>query len=191
MKKFISVLLALIMALSVFATVSFAEEGERTMKFNSDGKLRVMHVTDTHFEDYNASPSCWAIGYACDKEKPDIVVITGDNVQNCENPDDTKKLIDKLMTVFEERNIPVAVTFGNHDSEAGPMTRADIMEYYNIPFERTMAFGDGHNDIGLFKAVKTSIAMKNAHPSLLEIATHTTDSNLDQGVLKFLKEYFK
>lgn len=67
----------------------------------------------------------------------------------------------------------------------------DIMEYYNIPFERTMAFGDGHNDIGLFKAVKTSVAMKNAHPSLLEIATHTTDSNLDQGVLKFLKEYFK
>jgi hypothetical protein len=34
------------------------------------------------------------------------------------------------MNIFESRNIPVAVTFGNHDSEAGPMTRADIMEYY-------------------------------------------------------------
>lgn len=67
----------------------------------------------------------------------------------------------------------------------------DIMEYYNIPFERTMAFGDGHNDIGLFKAVKTSVAMKNSHPSLFEHATNTTDSNLEQGVLKFLKEYFK
>ena len=67
----------------------------------------------------------------------------------------------------------------------------DIMNYYNIPFERTMAFGDGHNDIGLFNAVKTSVAMKNSHPSLFEHATNTTDSNLEQGVLKFLKNYFK
>jgi hydroxymethylpyrimidine pyrophosphatase-like HAD family hydrolase len=54
-----------------------------------------------------------------------------------------------------------------------------------------MAFGDGHNDIGLFNAVKTSVAMKNSHPSLFEHATNTTDSNLEQGVLKFLKNYFK
>lgn len=47
-----------------------------------------------------------------------------------EDPEKTKKLINALMNVFESRSIPVAVTFGNHDSEAGPMSRADIMEYY-------------------------------------------------------------
>lgn len=67
----------------------------------------------------------------------------------------------------------------------------DMMDYYHIPHERTMAFGDGHNDIGLFKTVKTSVAMKNAHPALFEYATNITDTNLNQGVLKFLKEYFK
>ncbi len=144
MKKFISVLLAVVMAFSVLSITAFAEtnEGEIVMKFGNDGKFRVMHVTDTHFEDYNADSSCWAIGYACDKEKPDIVVITGDNVQNCEDPADTKRLIDKLMTVFETRNIPVAITFGNHDSETGAMSREELMAYYNT-YSCSVSVDDG------------------------------------------------
>ena len=112
------------------------------MKFNADGKFKVMHVTDTHLEDYNVDSSCWAIGYACDKEKPDIVIVTGDNVQNGDNPADTKKLIDKLMTVFQERNIPVAVTFGNHDSESGAMSREELMAYYNT-YSCSVSVDDG------------------------------------------------
>ncbi|MBE6783187.1 MAG: hypothetical protein E7536_04175 [Ruminococcaceae bacterium] len=142
MKKIISLFLAFVMIMGSFAITSSAEEGEKVMKFGTDGKFRVMHVTDTHFEDYNADSSCWAIGYACDKEKPDIVVITGDNVQNCENPADTKRLIDKLMTVFEERNIPVAVTFGNHDSETGAMSREELMAYYNT-YSCSVSVDDG------------------------------------------------
>lgn len=144
MKKIISVFLAVVLLMSSFAITSFAAEGEKEMKFASDGKLRIMHVTDTHFEEYNADPSCWAIGYACDKEKPDIVVITGDNVQNCEKPEDTKALIDKLMNVFETRNIPVAVTFGNHDSETGVMTREELMAYYNT-YSCSVSVDDGES----------------------------------------------
>jgi hypothetical protein len=49
------------------------------------------------------------------------------------------------MNIFETRNIPVAVTFGNHDSESGPMTRAEIMAYYQtfscvIPIENSENF---------------------------------------------------
>jgi len=142
MKRFIALFLAVISMFALFSVTTMAEEGETTMKFSSDGKLRIMHVTDTHFEDYNADSSCWAIGYACDKEKPDIVVITGDNVQNCENPADTKRLIDKLMNVFETRNIPIAVTFGNHDSETGAMTREELMAYYNT-YSCSLSVDDG------------------------------------------------
>ena len=109
-----------------FLANSFAAESNE-IKFGADGKFKIMHVTDTHLEDYNLEASVWAIGEACDIEKPDIVTITGDNVQNCKNSEDTKKLIDSLMNVFETRNIPVAATFGNHDSEAGAMTREELM----------------------------------------------------------------
>ncbi|MEE1011667.1 MAG: metallophosphoesterase [Acutalibacteraceae bacterium] len=105
---------------------------DTTIKFNSDGKLKVLHIADTHLNyDKHFDASIWVIAEACDVEKPDLVVLTGDNTHPNEEPEKTKKLINALMNIFESRNIPVAVTFGNHDSESGPMTREDIMEYYN------------------------------------------------------------
>ncbi len=101
------------------------------LKFNSNGKLKIMHITDTHLEDDNIDMSVWLMGEACDREKPDIAIVTGDNVQNCDDEKITKGYIDKLMNVFQKRNIPVAITFGNHDSEVGALSREGLMEYYN------------------------------------------------------------
>ena len=139
LKKVLSIILAVATVIG-FSTVSFAAE-ENEIKFNS-GKLKIMHITDTHLEESNLKASVWAIGEACDIEKPDVVIITGDNVENCQNAADTKKLIDGLMTVFETRNIPVAVTFGNHDSEKGAMTREELMAYYNT-FSCSVSVDDG------------------------------------------------
>lgn len=105
---------------------------DKTIRFNVDGKLKILQIADTHLEfDKNFDASIWVIAEACDVEQPDLVVLTGDNVKPYEDPEETKKLINALMNIFDSRNIPVAVTFGNHDSEAGPMSREDIMEYYN------------------------------------------------------------
>ena len=91
---------------------------DKTIKFNSEGKLKILHITDTHLKsNHNFDPTIWLIERACDAEKPDIVMLTGDIVLNYENAEDTKKMINALMNIFDSRNIPVAVTFGNHDSE--------------------------------------------------------------------------
>ena len=104
---------------------------DTTIRFNSDGKLKILHIADPHLaNDKHFDSSIWVIAEACDVDKPDLVVLTGDNTKPYDDPEETKKIINSLMNIFESRNIPVAVTFGNHDSEAGPMTRADIMEYY-------------------------------------------------------------
>ena len=63
-------------------------------------------------------------------------------------------------------------------------------EYYNIPQERTIAIGDGHNDIELLKEAAIGVAMKNANPELLQYAKYVTDNYDKQGVLKFLKKFF-
>ena len=139
-KRVLSIILAVATIIG-FSAVSFAAE-DYDIRFSDDGKFRIMHVTDTHLEEYNLEASVWAIGEACDIEKPDIVIITGDNVQNCNDPADTKKLIDGLMNVFESRNIPVAVTFGNHDSESGAMSREELMAYYNT-FSCSVSVDDG------------------------------------------------
>ena len=104
---------------------------DKTIRFNSDGKLKILHIADTHLNyDKHFDASVWVIAEACDVEKPDLVVLTGDNTHPDDDPEKTKNLINALMNIFESRKIPVAVTFGNHDAEKGPMTRADIMEYY-------------------------------------------------------------
>ena len=116
---------------------------DKTLKFNSDGKLKILHITDTHLKlNHNLDPTIWLVERACDVEKPDIVMLTGDNVLNCENAEDTKKLINALMNIFDSRNIPVAVTFGNHDSEQGALTREELMAYYNT-FSCSVSFDDG------------------------------------------------
>ena len=114
-----------------FEPASAQSQVDKTIRFNSDGKLKILHIADPHLaNDKHFDSSIWVIAEACDVEKPDLVVLTGDNTKPYEDPAETKKIINSLMNIFESRNIPVAVTFGNHDSEAGPMTRKDIMDYY-------------------------------------------------------------
>ena len=142
-KKIAAAMMAVIMVLSL-AFPSFAVgTTAKVIKFDENGKLKIMHVTDTHLEAYNLESSVWAIGEACDVEKPDIVMITGDNVDNIGDVAETKRLIDGLMNVFESRDIPVAVTFGNHDSENEKgMTREELMSYYNT-FSCSVSVDDG------------------------------------------------
>lgn len=66
-----------------------------------------------------------------------------------------------------------------------------IMDYYQIPKERTIAIGDGHNDIGIINTAGIGVAMGNSHPDLTKVAKYHTDTCENQGVLKFLKSYFE
>lgn len=103
----------------------------RPINFNNDGKLKIIHITDTHMEDENIDYTLVLIARACDIEKPHIAIITGDNVLNYDDPEKTKGYISRFMEIFSSRKIPVAITFGNHDSEVGPLSRRELMEYYN------------------------------------------------------------
>ena len=143
MKKIISVLLAFVLVFGISVT-AFAAEDEQILKFGEDGKFSVMHVTDTHLDSDNIDASVWLIGQALDRENPDLVVVTGDNVYNDDDAEITKGYITKLMNTFEERNIPVAVTFGNHDSERGAMSREELMAFYNT-FSCSVSVDDGEN----------------------------------------------
>lgn len=63
-----------------------------------------------------------------------------------------------------------------------------LYEYLNEPLT-SYGFGDGHNDIGMFKEVDYKIAMGNAVQELKDMATYiTTDCN-QQGIIHALKHY--
>lgn len=60
------------------------------------------------------------------------------------------------------------------------------LNYQNLP---TYAFGDGLNDLDLFKACEYRIAMGNARPALKELATFITKDNTDGGIVHGLRHY--
>ncbi len=131
-KNVLSIFISFVICLS-FAFGSFAAytNTAQAQRFSDDGTFRIMHITDTHLEYYNLEASVYLIASACDREKPDMVALTGD-IAMSDDKEEMVECIDRLMTVFEERNIPVAVCFGNHDIETKSFTDpSELMALYN------------------------------------------------------------
>ncbi|RIX53229.1 Cof-type HAD-IIB family hydrolase [Paenibacillus nanensis] len=53
--------------------------------------------------------------------------------------------------------------------------------------EQLTVFGDNLNDVGLFEAAGIRVAVANAHPSLISMASHHADSNNEDGVARFIR----
>jgi 5-amino-6-(5-phospho-D-ribitylamino)uracil phosphatase len=66
-----------------------------------------------------------------------------------------------------------------------------LADYYQIPMEQTMAFGDGHNDTEMIREAGIGVAMANAVEEVKKVSDHMTLSNKENGVAHFLKDYFK
>ncbi len=135
MKKITAVLLALIFALSAlsaFSVVSFAKtDSDSTLRFNSDGKFRIMQVADMQDDLFTNGFMLDKLAEAIEESKPDLIVLTGDNISGGSTlimP--IKSLaIGNYMRVFEKAGVPVAAVFGNHDSEAFG-TKEQMMKAY-------------------------------------------------------------
>jgi Cof subfamily protein (haloacid dehalogenase superfamily) len=66
-----------------------------------------------------------------------------------------------------------------------------LLEKLALPIESTMAFGDGMNDVELFKAAAAPVVMGNASNALKELfpQAHRAGHNHEQGVAQFLREF--
>ena len=55
--------------------------------------------------------------------------------------------------------------------------------------DECIAFGDGSNDLEVLQNVGIGVAMKECHPSLLEVCDYQTDDCLEDGIAKGLFYY--
>lgn len=65
----------------------------------------------------------------------------------------------------------------------------ETLERYGIAPDEAIAFGDGENDLSMFDAVGTSVAMGNAWPSVKERASHVTSSVDEDGILRACEHF--
>ena len=70
------------------------------------------------------------------------------------------------------------------DSGKG-MGVSKILEYYHLDRLQALAFGDGNNDIEMFQAVGTGVAMENASDWLKAVASDVCGHVADDGVYHY------
>lgn len=107
----------------------------KDLKFKN-GKFKIMQIADTQ-EIPSVSPdTIKLICAALDREKPDLVVFTGDQIKGYSSfflGEKGKKAVEStikaLIRPLEERNIPFTMTFGNHDGEAA-LKKPEQFEIY-------------------------------------------------------------
>ncbi|API91590.1 hypothetical protein J32TS6_30610 [Virgibacillus pantothenticus] len=64
-----------------------------------------------------------------------------------------------------------------------------VLDYLQIPKEQSMAYGDGNNDIKMFKAVHYGIAMENATENLKKVAKEITSKAENDGLMRSFKRH--
>lgn len=92
----------------------------------------------------------------------------------------------KLRHWFTEDTL-VSEFYNPLTSKAAALER--IRKYYNIPKEKTIAIGDGHNDIEMLEFASIGVAMSNSHSDLLPYANYITKTVLEHGVKEFFENY--
>lgn len=137
MKKIISVLLCIAVILAMTAMGVSAKE-DKSLRFNKDGSFKIMQFADLQDDEICNEVTKEFIKTSVLAEKPDLIVLTGDNTAgySCKVGikaiDDalSKKAVSEFMSIFEEIGIPVAAVFGNHDDDDTKTTKEDLMKMY-------------------------------------------------------------
>ena len=118
---------------------------------NHDGKFKILQVSDLHLstgpgicrdpepplKDGGAcnadSRTLTFITSVLESEKPDLVILSGDQV-NGETAPDAQSAIFKFAHLFIKHKVPYAAIFGNHDDE-GSLSREALMQLtHSLPY---------------------------------------------------------
>lgn len=65
-----------------------------------------------------------------------------------------------------------------------------VADYYDVPRERIIAFGDETNDLHMLEYAGIGVAMENGVDAAKNVANYITKSNEEDGVAIFLADYF-
>ncbi|KAM6496960.1 Metallo-dependent phosphatase-like protein [Amanita muscaria] len=110
------------------------------LHFSRSGKFKILQVADLHYS--VSQGTCLDTPKPCsnsdnltnsllmrtlDKEKPDLVVFSGDQLNGRGMSWDPRSVLAKFARAVTDRNIPWAAVFGNHDAETGA-TREEQLE---------------------------------------------------------------
>lgn len=109
-----------------------------SLKFTG-GVFKIMQIADIQETKTPNPDTVKLIDLALEKEKPDLVVLTGDQIQGYSATflgnlyDNVKESVTAFLEPVVRRNIPFTFTFGNHDTQGGLGKKEQLEIYSNFP----------------------------------------------------------
>ena len=89
-----------------------------------------------------------------------------------------------------EKNFALYEVYLKHVSKSSALRY--LLDYYDIPKEHWISFGDGVNDVEMIRDSGLGVAMKNAVPEVIKVSKDITKFTHDEdGIANYLIEYFK
>ncbi|MDR1410187.1 MAG: metallophosphoesterase family protein [Oscillospiraceae bacterium] len=157
------------------------------MRFKKDKPFVIMQIADAQ-DGPNISPDTLKlISAALDKVKPDLVVLTGDQIKGYDaafrakgaeaTPGRIRKALHDMLHPVVERGIPFAPTFGNHDSQgfSSPTGKNAQMGFYK-ELPGCLAPTAESDDVGTY-----TIPIQASDSSQTALNVYMIDSNGNAG----------
>lgn len=149
MKKFVSIMLAVILAFGVLIPSYAENEGSVKLQFNEDGSFRIMQIADIQDGPFLLPITSDFLNDVIPYADPDLIVLSGDNISagsatvgiHAVDLVLVEIAIGRFMSIFEKHNVPVAVVFGNHDAEE-LVTKEEQMAMY-LKYDNCIAIDEG------------------------------------------------
>ncbi|KAK5582632.1 hypothetical protein RB653_004217 [Dictyostelium firmibasis] len=161
------------------------------LKFNSNNQFKIVQFTDLHYgsEPEDDIDNIFSQVSILDYEKPDLVIFSGDMISGYLSPfkkgdSNYWKYWDLFTEPLRERNIPWAITFGNHDGEGSLSTNEmlKIDQSYDLSLSESNSV-DMHGIANYFLKIASSNSSIEEPASLIYIFDSSTKgcSKLDWG----------
>lgn len=211
MKKLLSLILCFVI---IFSCVVYAgAEDKKELSFSSDGTFKILHITDPQ-DDQNLSYDMLnLLKLALEESKPDLVVFTGDIVEDRRSADpgvdddgtregvcvknengeldydatlaNIKTATDGILSVINDAKIPFAIAQGNNDHGVG-ITNETWLEIYS-KYEYCITTDESNDSEG---RIDYNVPIKGYNSDEIKFNIWMMDSG-DDAVTKEQIEWYK
>lgn len=107
-------------------------------------------------------------------------------------PEKTNQILAYLKERFSElsiaKSLPHLIEIMATGIDKGQAVKA-LADYYDVPLDQTMAFGDNYNDLEMLETVGEGIVMGNAPKPLQERIGKVTLDNNHEGIAQVLSQF--
>ncbi|MEV0051515.1 metallophosphoesterase family protein [Saccharopolyspora shandongensis] len=104
------------------------------LRFRADGTYKIVQFNDTQDDERIDRRTLELMNAVLDDQRPDLVILNGDNITGgCDTELEMRQAMNNIVQPMEERKIPWAITYGNHDEDStakGGLDESEMLEFY-------------------------------------------------------------